>query len=271
MNTLPPKSILTNTSDILFACEEAELSPATNQAKFVLVTELAALLHLNEHTHARHLWHRYCNNENSSSSTGTNDDDDMIQFQMLWKAVEPLLKASLIAQIPDDGIVPAQSSGEQQGGGGVVPIPSSSLSSGHSEYYKRLQANIETKLEPLSTFSGELIQSQRIKMVRLLEKTYDALPATKTTSTAPSDGSGDEDIIRNYLGYVNNDNETEMNEFLKQRNWTMTSDNQFWIPSEVSLMEENERSDVVTSSHAEDKVQFLTNIVGFMEGQRVNK
>lgn len=315
---LPPKSILTNASAIVSACEWAEVSPdcgnnihSPQPLKFVLVTELAALLHLESYTHARNLWHRHRQNVNSITNTNDVVDPEMDQFQRLWNAAQPLLLASA-----------SSSSTINTSNNHSQSSPSSSLKiqTSRRQFYDQLRSSCiqtthTTQQQPLATFANELIQSQRMHMVQLLEHTFDSIPRSKPDTTTPSSTTTTSTSCRltDVLGFQTR---IELEEFLMKRDWQLMDDG-FWIPGETYLHEQQTTDKVVnnvesppssstvpsnnntdpfgfglldiepnrqldgrksssdssmvavssTSSWKDEKIHFLTHVVGFMERQ----
>jgi len=283
---LPVKSILSNTSEIVSLCEWAELTvttsnyneglvetnPPASQLRFVLVTELAALLHLGSYNHARHLWHRYRPTTTTTTTTVVSGvpqeeravvDEEMDQFQRLWTAAQPILLAV---------------SGQQECCKGQT-LTQNKLVTSHETFYRELRVScIEPQLEPLATFAKELILSERMRMVRLLEETFDSLPRTPDDYEKKKSGSSSCRLMC-LLGY---ETRLELELFLKDRNWNLLQEEGFWIPGSFYLEERNrlnsgwningkceepEEQKKNEQEIKDDKIHFLTSLVGFMESK----
>jgi len=315
MIQLPPKSILTNATAIVSACEWAEVSPdnennsknKSHPLKFVLVTELAALLHLGSYTHARHLWHRHRQNVNLNTNANVARgavDPEMDQFQRLWKAAQPLLLASAAPSISSSTQTSTSASASkatindynnpQTTALNKSTQPQSQslkLQTSRRQFYAQLRSScIQTpsQQQPLATFANELIQSQRMHMVRLLEEIFDSIPRSKPDVT---------DTVCRLKDLLGFDNRTELEEFLNARDWHL--EDEFWIPGEIYLQEggvgetpvvvvpsnaggeqwgahgfglldvdtEYGKGGPKSSSGKDEKIHFLTHVVGFMERQ----
>jgi len=279
-----------------------------------LVTELAALLHLENYTHARNLWHRHRQTVNSITNTKDVIDPEMDQFQRLWNAAQPLLLASASSSytIHTNDNNNSQPSSQKQ----TSQSSSLKIQTSRRQFYDQLRSScIQTQTtqqqqqQPLATFANELIQSQRMHMVHLLEHTFDSIPRSKpdTTTTTSTTSCRLTDV----LGFQTR---IELEEFLTKREWQLL-DNGFWIPGETYRHEQQttggnnddsppssgtvpsddggepfgfglldidtdrqgdgrkSSSDSAmgvvssTSSWKDEKIHFLTHVVGFMERQ----
>ena len=149
---LPPDSLLTNTSDIVKACENQEISGNINGANYILVTQLASLLILRQYNHARHLWRRYKPQISSIPATDSNVDD-LRQFQLLWNAVQPLLQS--------------------------FHSDSSLLDDTSINIFTSLQPCVDANLHPLSMYAVEIKSELRNQMAQLLERLYDSIEDAK--------------------------------------------------------------------------------------------
>jgi len=101
---LPPKSILENTLEIADFCECAELeiggvgggSNNNNSRRFILLTEMACLIHLRDFINVRHLWRRYSHlfttsNNNMSEILSQCNDPEFYQFSLLWNVAKSMI------------------------------------------------------------------------------------------------------------------------------------------------------------------------------------
>lgn len=266
----PPDSISLNTANIVKACEIAEISgtSAASPNSFILVTQLASLLYLRQYNHARHLWRRYRTQITSSdtemqdsnaatataatppTASSTTNGGDMYQLQLLWNAAQPLLQSYY----------------------GHVSL----LESG-SNVFASLQSCVDANLHPLSLFALELKGAIRDQMAQLMETVYDTIPVTKCNALLGKSEDGDIDS------------------YLVQRGWekdtttstttTTNNNDELWIPAVADSTNTNSHN--ASSSHPDpvkkgsqhkltyvsdekSKIDFLSNVVGFMEKQRVN-
>ena len=205
--TLPPDSILSNTAEILKACEMEEISGTLSSTSFYLVTQLASLLLLGRYSQARHLWRRYSTDifpdaqmETSMITTKTGRDLDMYQFQLLWKAAHPLLQ-SYFGQLP--------------------------LHTSNTEMFESLHLCVEANLYPLSLYAKELIEGIRNQMATLIETIYDSIQEAKCIAL---------------LGITDGQ---ALDRFLSQRGWEKKVGSQvFWIPvsPEIQAPANNEQN-----------------------------
>lgn len=233
---LPPESISTNTAAILKSCEMAEISGnATSNNSFILVTQLASLLFLRQYNHARHLWRRYSTQFPSSSDTEMQD--------------------STSTSIGD-------------GGGGDMhqfqllwnaaqPLLKSyygnvSLLKSSTSVFASLQSCVDANLHPLSLFALELKGAIRDQMADLMETVYDTIPDTKCYTLLGKLDGGDDDV----------------ESYLLQRRWVKDDTTKLWIPAVSG-------SNATSPGGGDDddeknKIDFLSNVVGFMEKQHVH-
>lgn len=154
---LPPPSILKHTEDIVTLCEMAEVAigGVTHEngdsiddkpsLRFVLVTELACLLHLRRYPDARRLWYRY--RDLIQSYQLVTKDPEYRQFSLLWDVAKSIIQSQM------------------------------------ELVYAKLDALPEMKgnmtMEPLLTYAKELRHSYRYTIVRMLEERYDNIESDK--------------------------------------------------------------------------------------------
>ncbi len=194
---LPPASILTNTAEVLEACELAEISGTASPHSFHLVTQLASLLLLGKYNHARHLWRRYNteippDSEIESSSTANRNmsgrELDLYQFHLLWKAAQPLLRSYF---------------GQNM-----------SLLDSSAELFASLQSCVDANLHPLSLYAKEVAEGMRSEIANLMETIYDTVQEEKCKSLL---GIGETKLL---------------DQFLVGRGWDMREGSQgIWIPA----------------------------------------
>jgi hypothetical protein len=227
--TFPVASILENTEAIVDACEDSELSSsssrdASSALPVILLTGLAALIHLQQYDHARHLWRRYSSEQNNPQ---------LQQFVSLWRAVAPLLRAHSqdFSRNSD-----TSNNTESNGNGGTI-----------SEVYGSLQACVEKNptLEPLATYAKQLQVSIRENLVLAIERAFESIDSEK---------------CRILLGFQN---AHELDAFVTERKWTKEMGTELWIPC-------YQANTCRMGKSGSDRIDYLTNVVGFMETRRFN-
>lgn len=228
MNTaLPPNSIAINTIEIVKQCELAEISGTPSSNSFVLVTQLASLLLLGQYNHARHLWRRYRSEmiSDKEMQEATNHNNmEMVQFQMLWNAAQPLLRSFY---------------GHQ------------SLLDCGTNVFASLQSCVNANLHPVSLYSNELIGAIRNQMAELVETVYDSIQVQKCNML---------------LGKSNGE---DIDQYLLQRGWEKNAE--LWIPANTpDLGKKDFDKSCSKGSDEKSKIDFLSNVVGFMENKRVH-
>ena len=124
--------------------------------------------------------------------------------------------------------------------------------------FKSLLELVNSNQHPLSLYANELMESTSGKMTELLERYYDSISGGDCVSL---------------LGF-NVEEIESMAKYLQERSWEKKEGTGFWIPAEA-MGECGSGLRVVENAVDEDgnpvdKIQFLTNVVGFMEAQRMN-
>jgi len=224
----------------------------------ILLTQLAALVHLQEYTHARNLWRRY--SSLSSTCTGTQSNPATLpQFTRLWIALEPLLRAHAQDtttsskekyQNSKDHYIEVEQPSKIDIDVGDIPMVN---------IHKSLQMCLEevgndAAFQLLASFVEELQVSIRDMIAIAVEHVYESIR---------------EERCRPLLGFYVGDGSTGSNSvdaYLKGRNWTR-EETGLWIPY----------FDPTSACHggkenkgAGDRIEYLTRVVGFMETQRFN-
>lgn len=260
---IPPNSIAINTTEILKACENAEIrgvvsssATASHAQSYILVTQLASLIFLKQYNHARHLWRRYkmecegtADRATENITNKTMREMDMYQFQLLWNAVQPLLKSyfghtnnEIKDNVDDDNSL------------------SLSLTSycENNNVYSSLQSCVDANLHPLSLYALELKNAVRDQIAELIELVYDSIQDQKCYELL--DGK---------------DQKNDLDQYLIQRGWKCNSSNEdmrntqkIWIPASPSMsVEKKSENKEMDSIHEKDKIKFLSQVVSFMEKQ----
>jgi hypothetical protein len=240
---IPPESILINTAEIAKACEIAEISCIPSSDSFILVTQLASLLVLGRYNHARHLWRRY-NSEvvtdtemedstsaSTSTATTTKTGGDLDMHQFqLLWNAAQPLLKSFYGHV-------------------------SLLESG-SDIFTSLQSCVDANLHPLSMYALELKGVIRDQMAALIETVYDSIQVQKCQALLGKSSEGGEDF----------------DQYLVQRGWGKSSDTvDIWIPASPLVADYSTGKDQISkNSGQKSKIEFLSNVVGFMEKQRVH-
>jgi hypothetical protein len=253
---LPVSSILSNTKSIISACEDLEMQPSNIETlDTILLTQLAALVHLQEYTHARHLWRRY----SSLSSTRTQSNPTLPQFTRLWRALEPLLRAHAQDTTTSSKEVYQNSNSKDNYIEAVEPskididagdIPMVNI-------HKSLQTcsdevGNDAAFQLLARFIKELQVSIRDMIAIAVERVYESIR---------------EERCGPLLGFSMGDGSSNsVDAYLKGRNWTR-EETGLWIPY----------FDPTSACHggkekkgAGDRIEYLTQVIGFMETQRFN-
>ena len=151
----------------------------------VLVTQMALLLYLGEYIHVRHLWRR---NRGGRVMEGIRNNSDYAQLELLWKAAKYCCLwstggiYSLTSSSSSDSLIDLVSSksssdngvrmqvesnnsesgiGSEEGGSSSTPaLPFSTIA------LRALQSCGSQKMEPLSTYSAELLVVFRSRVNR---------------------------------------------------------------------------------------------------------
>jgi len=161
----------------------------------VLVTQMALLLYLGEYTNARHLWRRQRKEISSSGAAAstTNDDLDYTQLELLWNAakycylwstggIHSLASNSVVssstaaAAAESNGMMEVeQSSSDIDTSGDDATLPFSTLALRALETCASKKAANDQLMEPLSTYSKELLGVFRSRVNKGLHESFDKL------------------------------------------------------------------------------------------------
>ena len=121
---------------------------------------------------------------------------------------------------------------------------------------------MQSNQHPLSLYANELVQSTREKMSTLLERYYDSISVDDCAHILGFE-AGEMDAMKQYLE--------------QERKWERNPGrDDIYVPVEaMGLCASGLGGVVKTKGKNEadkslDKIQFLTNVVGFMEMQRMN-
>ena len=196
----------------------------------VLVTQMALLLYLGEYIHVRHLWRR--NRGGRVTESIRNNSDDYAQLELLWKAAKYCclwstggiytLTSSSSSDSPIDLVSSPSSSDngvmmqvestnsesgigseEEDGEGGSSSTPALPFS---TIALRALQSCGSKKMEPLSTYSAELLVVFRSRVNRGLHRFFDKLDCgefcLRMNLESPSAGKRDRDKVWNTYGWT---------------------------------------------------------------------
>ena len=140
--------------------EKSDSSSVITVKKCAPIIQMAFLLYLGEYVHARHLWRRLNNN---SRSINGNDDDEFKQLAMFWNAAKYCylwntggISSSLTSAVSAANVGDEESSN----------LPYSTL------MLRSLQSNSESSLEPLATYSRELVSIFRYRVNDRLRSSF---------------------------------------------------------------------------------------------------
>jgi len=266
---IPPNSIAVNTTEILKTCENAEIrgvvsssATASHAQSYILVTQLASLIFLKQYNHARHLWRRYkmecegtANSDTEDNTNKTMREMDLYQFQLLWNAVQPLIKSyfghndnETNLDVNDDNSL----------------LLSLTSYCENNNVYSSLQSCVDANLHPLSMYALELKNAVRDQIAELIEMVYDSIQDQKCYELLDGNGNG-------------NDQNNDLDQYLLQRGWKYRSSNEdmrnnqkHWIPATPSMNVKKKSQNTETDSiHDKDKIKFLSQVVSFMEKQNM--
>lgn len=238
---LPVSSILANTAEIIDTCQDLEMEPSNNLESLdvILLTELAALVHIKDYANARHLWRRYSSMEAIVPvGDGAAKSFPLPYFQQLWRALEPLLR--IYAQEPGTNTF-------------------------MTKVYSSLQACIDASGDSdgavsLKTFCKELISSTRAMVADAIEESFESIKDDQCRKMLGFSSSGDMGDVE-MLGTG-----ASFEEYLKTRKWTREEGSDgIWIP-----YFDPEQSGSGRASSSNDRIEYLTKLIGFMETQRLN-
>ena len=140
---------------------------SSNVKKYASIIQMAFLLYLGEYTHARHLWRRLKNNNNSHNST--NNDDEYKQLTMFWNAAKYCYLWNTGGIMSGLSTPPPATDGTNSNNDEEIRsnLPYSTL------MLRSLQSNSESSLEPLATYSRELVSIFRYRVNERLRMSFD--------------------------------------------------------------------------------------------------
>jgi hypothetical protein len=271
----PPPSILLPRSEALRyveICELAEMMPSSNNNNYFLnqllssssgssnannnngednngsssgavkkystIIQMAFLLYLGEYVHARHLWRRHRSHDNSNN---TNDNDEYKQLAMFWNTAKYCYLWST------GGISSSLDSADDNDESSNLPYSTLMLRS--------LQFIEESSLEPLATYSKELVSIFRYRVNDRLRSSF-------------GDIRQDEFMLR-----MNLNSEDQDYDILGRYGWKRAAgDATHLVPNEEwqSPMQVQGGEDNIMSSTDGDRIHQLSEVVMFLEQTKMN-
>ena len=156
LNQLLSSSSSSNAGNDCSGSKDSSNSSVVVNNKYASIIQMAFLLYLGEYVHARHLWRRQRNNNNSSSSSG----DEYNQLSMFWSAAK-------YCYLWNTGGVSSSLNSTAGDNEESINLPYSTL------MLRSLQTNAESSLEPLATYSKELVSIFRYRVNDRLHSSFD--------------------------------------------------------------------------------------------------
>ena len=207
--------------------------------KYASIIQMAFLLYLGEYVHARHLWRRQRNNNNSSSS----NDDEYNQLSMFWTAAK-------YCYLWSTGGVSSSLNSTDDDNEESINLPYSTL------MLRSLQSNAESSLEPLATYSKELVSIFRYRVNDRLHSSFD-------------DIREDEFMLRMNL---NNSEDGAEDDVLGRYGWKRAgADATHLVPNQEwkSPVDMGRGEDGMVSTD-DDRIHQLSEVVMFLEQTKMN-
>jgi len=192
------------------------------------------------------------------------------QFGALWKAAKPWMMGHAQSQFISD----TDNTDNASSGSGSICDVFSSLQDCITAVSN---SNANMPIQPLATYAGQLQTSLRDTMANTIEDLYECITPAECARL---------------LGYANNGsdngNSSEhvnggacMSEYLQGRNWATEQGKKqgqgvVWIPCNSNSKERNSLEGPGSNSrsdhgvHQNDRISYLTNIVSFLETQKLN-
>ena len=239
LNQLLSSSSSSNAGNDSGGSKDGNNSSAVNN-KYASIIQMAFLLYLGEYVHARHLWRRQRTNNNSISSS----DDEYNQLSLFWTAAK-------YCYLWSTGGVSSSLNSTAAGDEESSNLPYSTL------MLRSLQTSMESSLEPLATYSKELVSIFRYRVNDRLHSSFD-------------DMHEDEFMLR--MNFLNNSDDGAEEDVLGRYGWkraeadaTHLVPNQEW-KSPVDLG----RGEDGMISTDDDRIHQLSEVVMFLEQTKMN-
>ena len=272
-------------------CSAADGSSNANPR--VLVTQMALLLYLGEYNHARHLWRRHRRASPPSAAANSSNDDDeegddyyYSQLEQLWNAarycylwstggIHSLTSGNYGFSAPDNnnntsigigsGSMQIENNDEE---GNYCPLPFSTLAlralQSCADYSS--SSSSSQKMEPLATYSAELLGVFRSRVNRAMHRSFDKLACDEfclrmnleRKTGEGGDGDGDQEEVWNAFGW-------KLEEEEGGGNYLVSSDDVDAGDDSSSCVSDEE---VISGGELEmDSIGRLTDVVMFLEGK----
>ncbi|KAL7531303.1 hypothetical protein ACHAWF_003713, partial [Thalassiosira exigua] len=214
---------------------ESPAAGGANDGPHALVTQMALLLYLGEYVHARHLWRRHRGAPRGGSAR--NDaSSDYAQLEQLWNAARYcyLWKTGGIHNLTSSAVRVSGESMQVEN----ENLPYSTLA------LRSLQACHDTQMEPLATYSAELLGVFRSRVNRVLHRSFKKLHCKEFCLRMNLEPEGG---IWPAFG------------------WNSVQEGGY-ILSDGSVVFEDEEEDALDCTE-EDRIGNLSDIVMFLEGK----
>ncbi|KAL7460412.1 hypothetical protein ACHAXS_000863 [Conticribra weissflogii] len=274
-------------------CEQAEMtcnfddiagaggkSSGEEISPYITVIEMALLLYLGEYTHARHLWRR-CR-DFADVSSGADDggcgEMERAQLELLWIAARYCylwssgglhsLKSGL------GGLRRMEGAASNDDGIEDVHLPFSALA------LKALHSCQETKMEPLATYSGELIEDFRYKVNNEMHRSFGRIKVEefRVRLNLECTGEADDECFNNYGWLVDASGQGDRRSgvyLVPDPEWEQYyQDDGLLDDDDAHLSNENisNHQDVVPHQFMsnDERIRKLTDVVMFMEQPKMN-
>jgi hypothetical protein len=247
----------------------------------VLVTQMALLLYLGEYVHVRHLWRRHSDarvTEGVGNRGKYASNNDHAQLELLWKAAKycclwntggiysltsssnsvidlassssSLHKGDTIQVKSSNSAESASGSGDEdnEGGSSAPTLPYSTIA------LRALQSCASQNMEPLSTFSAELIVVFRSRVNRGLHRFFDKMDCGEFCLRMNLDnfGEGGKDEVWNEYGW-------------KEEGGYLVSDVDDVMMDHYESNKEEQEGETLEKEG--DRIERLTEIIMFLEGK----
>ncbi len=198
--------------------------------EYVPIIQMAFLLYLGEYVHARHLWRRQRTNNNFNSS------DEYNQLSTFWAAGKYCYLWSM------GGISSSLSSCDDESSN----LPYSTL------MLRSLESNVESSLEPLATYSKELVSIFRYRVNDRLHSSFDDIREDEFMLRMNLNGAED-DVLGRY-GWKRA--ETDATHLVPNQEWK-------------SPVDMGRGEDGIISTD-DDRIHQLSEVVMFLEQTKMN-
>ena len=226
---------------------------SSNVKKYASIIQMAFLLYLGEYTHARHLWRRLNNNNNSHHSNSSNDDEYK-QLTMFWNAAKYCYLWNTGGIMSGLSTPPANtgctnSNDEDISNNSNLPYSTLMLRS--------LQSNSESSLEPLATYSRELVSIFRYRVNERLRMSFDDIREEEFMLRMNLTAEEEEDVLGRYgwkrIAAAAADNSAHL---VPDREW------------KLAMMQGGDDTTMTLSDV--DRIRHLSEVVMFLEQTKMN-